>query len=138
VRGNLIRTVGMAIGAVVAILGFAAAARADEKTMAKVPFDFVAGGVRLPAGSYTIAETENPGVLLVQDEHRRHAVFVLTIAATGDGTTPPELVFQHTGGDYFLARIVEAGAQERDVVGKRPAPERESASIAVTMTDARR
>jgi hypothetical protein len=138
VRGSLIRTVGMAIGAAVAILGLAAAARADEKVVAQVPFEFTAGGVRLPAGSYTIAETENPGILLVQDTAHRHSAFVLTIAAETNAPGTPELVFERGGDGYVLVRVDEGGFESRDLLPSQPAKGHERARLTVAMNAVRR
>ncbi|PYR72189.1 MAG: hypothetical protein DMF86_24330 [Acidobacteria bacterium] len=35
----------------------------------------------MPAGRYVVAETEYPGVLLVQNSDGRHTAFILTIKA---------------------------------------------------------
>ena len=136
-RGNLIRTAGMAIGAAVAILGIAAAARADQKVVAQIPFAFTAGGARLPAGSYVIAETENPGILLVQDTAQRHAAFVLTIAAETNAPAEPELVFERAGDGYVLVRIGEGGFEARDLMPS-PAKGHERARVSIAMNAVRR
>src|SRR5438105_2121887 len=62
----------MVLTAVAIVFLAAPQARADEKVVANVPFDFVAGGVRMPAGRYVVTETEYPGVLLVQNSDGRH------------------------------------------------------------------
>src|SRR5437773_182819 len=58
--GNVLRTF-VATG--LAAVATASVARADERIVARVPFDFVVGDSRLPAGPYVVTNVSNdPGV----------------------------------------------------------------------------
>ena len=137
-KRKLMLMTGMALGAALAILGFAGVAHAQEKVIANIPFDFVVGSERLPAGRYTISETEDPGLLLVQDTTHRHAMFVITIGAIADKPAGPELIFEHAGADYFLTTIANGTDEREIVVKKRPIEERVSTLVTVPMTIAER
>src|SRR2546427_13308791 len=52
-------------------IGGVSAARADERIVAKVPFSFIVGGVRLPAGDYTVTENMFNGGRVLDRERRR-------------------------------------------------------------------
>ena len=51
---------------------------AEQVLKVHVPFDFVASGVKLPAGNYTIVEAENRGAIFVRGEGAGHSVAVIT------------------------------------------------------------
>ena len=92
-----------------AATGSASVARADDgKILAKVPFAFIVGDSRLPAGDYVIREASGDRtVMSIASADGRQIAASLTIPWSGtDPVVRPELVFEKFGGQYFLARIV--------------------------------
>ena len=103
--GKVIAKVGMVLGAAVVFLGIAQSARADEEVVARVPFDFIVGGQRLPAGKYVV--TQNRALVSIASADRRHFAFVLmNPMSTGEAWTAPRLVFERIGEDHFLSQVV--------------------------------
>jgi hypothetical protein len=89
-------------------LGGAAVARADDgKAVVNVPFAFMVGGTRLPAGHYIISDTgDDDGVVTISSADGRQAVYMTTIP--GGSTEPaatPELVFERLGDRYALSQF---------------------------------
>jgi hypothetical protein len=107
---KLIAKVLMALGAVVMVLGIAPSARADQGVVARVPFDFIVGGQRLPAGKYLV--TQNQALVSIASTDRRHFAFVLMNPMWSDQAgTVPRLVFERIGEDHFLAQVVAGGKE---------------------------
>jgi len=82
---------------------------------ANVPFDFVVGDTRLPAGKYQItAVDENSNkVLEIRSTNSRTAVMFDTEDDQTRGNqieSKTELVFDQVGGQYFLSQIWVAGS----------------------------
>jgi hypothetical protein len=104
------------IAMAIALVGVAIAspARADERLVANVPFEFIVGHLRLPAGHYVVSES-TPAVLSIMSTDRRHKTFVLTNADGGKAPAQPELVFKRYEGQLFLARITDGYAIEREI-----------------------
>ena len=88
--GNVLRTF-VATG--LAAVATASVARADERIVARVPFDFVVGDSRLPAGPYVVTNVSNdPGVMSIASADGRHFVYTLTIPSSSIQTpAQPEL-----------------------------------------------
>ena len=106
----------MALAVAVIGLAFASPARADERLTANVPFEFIVGHVRLPAGNYVISEASANGVLAIQSADRRHNVLVLTNGDSGKAPAQPELVFRRFEGQNFLSRVTDGYALEREIL----------------------
>ena|ERR1700716_785305 len=105
--------------AVLASAGSASVARADEEqVVAHVPFAFIAGGSRLPAGDYIVTERPgDPGVISIASADGRLSVFVLTIPSSSSETpAKAELVFEKVSGHYVLARVMPEGGNPREIV----------------------
>lgn len=96
------------------LLGLGISARAQQDTegaRVNVPFEFVAGGVTLPAGTYTV------GRVSISDTQSGIAIggynnsaFVLPMVF--DGRTPveqPKLKFEHVGNKYILSEADTPG-----------------------------
>jgi hypothetical protein len=113
-------------------IGSASAAQADERMVAKVPFAFIVGDLRLPAGDYVVKEmSEGSGVLGIASADGRQFVCALTIASSSD--TPAahdELIFEKFSNEYFLARVVPRDGGEREIVLTPSIMEREIARTA--------
>ena len=115
-------------------IGGVSAARADERIVAKVPFSFIVGGVRLPAGDYTVTENmfNGEGVCLIASADGRKAVYVLTSASSTErAPAKAALVFEKFGDQYFLARVVPQAGDERAIVLTPSIMERELAEVAL-------
>jgi len=94
------------------VLGVASIARADDQTVtAKVPFDFIVAGTRMPAGTYVITTVgDNSGMVAIAGESTRKAIYTLTIPlAATDQTAPPQLAFEKVGDQYVLSHITLEG-----------------------------
>lgn len=93
------------------------AARAEERIIANVPFAFVAGEVRLPAGEYIFrVVSDDLSVWEVTSPDGRRAAMISTIPATSSSTTDtPELVFDRFDNQYFLARVVTDNDDDREI-----------------------
>jgi hypothetical protein len=106
---TLMAAAGMSIAGV-------APARAEEKVIAQVPFDFVVGGLTMPAGRYIVTETDDPALVSIANENGHDFTFVLTIAdGNNERVSEPELVFDQFGGQRFLARIVTGDSEGREI-----------------------
>jgi hypothetical protein len=114
-RKRLNVTAWMGVAAVMVLAG-ARQARADEIVVASVPFDFIVGNVRLPAGHYEVIETSQPDVVAIESTDRRHVAFLLTITDSSEkGPAAPDLVFDRLGSEHFLARIDTGDGESRDI-----------------------
>lgn len=93
------------------------AARAEERIIANVPFAFVAGEVRLPAGEYIFrVVSDDLSVWEVTSPDGRRSAMISTIPATSSSTTDtPELVFDRFDNQYFLARVVTDNDDDREI-----------------------
>jgi hypothetical protein len=102
-------------------VGSASAARANEPivTNARVPFAFIVGDVRLPAGDYDVEEMAlgSPMVAIVSADGKK-AALTLTIpwSPLGEAPAQPELRFEKLGREYFLARIVPSEGDGREIL----------------------
>lgn len=82
---------------------------------AYVPFDFVVGDTRLPAGKYLIRTVEDKAndVLEIRSAHNPTSVIFDTIGGPVQGAEiqrKTKLVFDVIDGQYFLAQIWIAGS----------------------------
>jgi hypothetical protein len=94
------------------LLGMGISARAQDREGVRVniPFEFVAGGTTLPAGTYSI------GRLSILDLHSGitisgygNSAFVLPITVAGTPAEQPKLSFEHVGDKYFLSEADTPG-----------------------------
>jgi hypothetical protein len=116
------------------MVGGASLARADdEKIVARVPFAFMVGDSRMPAGDYVVKEmSDDPSVMSIASADGRQFAFTLTIPSSDHALeTPaqPELVFEKLDNQYFLARVVPEGGIEREIVLTRARTDREHAAV---------
>ena len=114
----LARRLGTAIAAALLSLGSAASANAQELVTAKVPFPFVVGTVRFPAGSYTVREVDpGSGVLQIVSAGGRLSAYTLTIPDTSDSLADrAKLRFVKSEDGYMLSDFVPVGGDPREVV----------------------
>ena len=86
-----------------------------DKITATVPFDFVAGGETLPAGTYSVSRvSSDPRLLAIRSDD--NSVFLLPMSFDGDPVPVngapadhAEFSFEHVGGKYFLSRVETPG-----------------------------
>ncbi len=109
---------GIAFAIAAIAIGSASTAGADERLVAKVPFAFIVGDMRLPAGDYVVKNmSDDSGVMAIVSADGRQFVYAMTIASSSD--TPaaqPELVFEKFRNQYFLARVVPTDGGEREII----------------------
>ncbi len=114
-KGTLTTKVWMTMALAIITVVIATPARADERLIARVPFDFIVGRSHLPAGDYVFTETSASGVVSIASADSRRHVLVLTDGDSGRPPAHPELVFERYEGQNFLARITDGYAIEREV-----------------------
>jgi hypothetical protein len=123
---RLILKVWMVIGAAVMLLGGATSARADQEVVANVPFDFIVGGVRLPAGKYVVAQQGQSSLVSIESTDRRHFAFVLMNPMALDRAgSASKLVFERVGPEHFLSQIVGEGKEGLELLQTPAEMERE-------------
>jgi hypothetical protein len=90
-------------------LGIKAHAQDTEGAIATIPFEFVAGGQILPAGTYTVSRTAHDAHSGVTIRSYDNVVFMLPVVVDGAFTQQPRLSFGHVGGEYFLSKVETPG-----------------------------
>ena len=90
-------------------LGTSANAQDTEGVRVTVPFEFVAGGTTLPAGTYTVGRLSVDAYSSIEISGRSNGVFALPIAVDGTPAGKPNLSFQRVGGKYFLSEADTPG-----------------------------
>jgi hypothetical protein len=86
-------------------LGLSARAQDTSRVVATVPFEFVAGGETLPAGTYTVsgvAPGSRPSLVIRSHDN---GAFLLPIVFDRDPADQARLGFVHVGDKYFLSKI---------------------------------
>jgi hypothetical protein len=88
-------------------LGISAHAQDASGVVVKVPFEFVAGGKTLPAGTYSVGRL-SPGIhpsLIIDSKDSGTFSLVLPIAPDGDSAGHTELSFERVGSKYYLSKV---------------------------------
>ena len=88
-------------------LGIGAHAQDAGRVIVTVPFEFVAGGKTLPAGTYTIGRLSpaiHPALLIDNKDTGAFAV-VLPSVPDGDSAGQAELSFERLGDKVFLSKV---------------------------------
>jgi hypothetical protein len=95
--------------AVVFFLGLSGAVKAatPDDIMVKLPFEFVAGGKTLPAGTYTVRHVsdEPSGPLMISNRDNGSSVLVLPYVSDHASDDRPQVSFQEVGEQHFLRTI---------------------------------
>lgn len=109
------QTLRMALMLALFVAGATGIARAQTSRgiVAQIPFDFVVGEKRLPAGEYTVrSATHNAETtLLLRRADGQQAIMVLTdTAADASSRSNAKLEFRRYGDQYFLASVWTGGA----------------------------
>jgi hypothetical protein len=95
--------------AVVFCLGLSGAVRAatQDDIVVKLPFEFVAGGKTLAAGTYTVRHVsdESAGPLILTNRDNGSSVLVLPCVSDHASVDKPQVSFQQVGEEHFLSTI---------------------------------
>ena len=86
-------------------LRISAGAQDTNRVVATVPFEFVAGGETLPAGTYSIGRLSpdsGPGLVIRSYDN---SAFLLPIVFDGASVDQTKLAFTRVGDKYFLSKI---------------------------------
>jgi hypothetical protein len=86
-------------------LGISARAQDVDKVAVNVPFEFVAGGQTLPAGTYSVSRVSDqafPALLIRSDDN---SAVLLPMFFDGTAADQPDLRFERIGDKYFLSKI---------------------------------
>ena len=87
----------------------------------------------MPAGEYSVTvASDDMSVWAITSVDGRHRALISTIAAPAERTlTPPELVFDKFANEYFLAKVVVDGSDEREIPLKPAKMEHEIIRVAL-------
>jgi hypothetical protein len=93
------------------VLGWGVSARAQdiEAVRVGIPFEFVAGGTTLPAGTYTVGRLSVDAYSSIEISSRDNNAFVLPMVVDGTPAGQPKLSFEHVGDKYFLSEVDTPG-----------------------------
>ena len=93
----------------ICVLEFGLGARAQEEdtVVAKVPYDFVAGGQVLPAGTYRVSRIDSAGLreLVIRSSETGAGVFVIPTVFAYAPAEHAHLSLRPVGNKYFLTAI---------------------------------
>ena len=95
-----------------AVSGFA---QTGGRVTVKVPFEFTAGSVSLPAGEYSFQEDPS-GVVYISSPDQHKAIVVLTNAEPSTQASEPSVKFDKNGGQYSLTEIDLVGEPARRLI----------------------
>jgi len=90
-------------------VGISARAQDTEGVRVSIPFEFVAGGMTLPAGTYTVGRLSVEAFPSIAIRDYGNSAFVLPIAVDGAPVEQPKLNFEHVGDKYFLSEAETPG-----------------------------
>jgi hypothetical protein len=87
--------------------GISAHAQDASAVIVTVPFEFVAGGKTLPAGTYSVGRL-SPAIhpaLIIESKDSGAFTLVLPIVSDGDSAGHTELRFERVGDRHFLSKV---------------------------------
>lgn len=100
------------------VLMGAAAARAEDEVVARIPFAFVVGGVQLPAGEYVVSrDTRHPELVTIALASGERKALTLSRAANVDAPEAgtPGLEFERVGGQFHLSQVTLGPRDRREI-----------------------
>lgn len=123
------KILGVFFAMVLASVCSTSAARADDLVTAHVPFAFIVGDSRLPAGDYVVKQLDDdPAVIQISSPGGHQATFMMTQeSSTIELPAHPQLVFEKFENQYFLSRVVRGDGNDREIVLTPSIMEREMA-----------
>lgn len=91
-------------------LGLSARAQGEDTVVATIPYDFVAGGAVLPAGTYRVSRIDTGGEreLRISSYETGASAFLLPAMFAGAPAEQPQLSFETIGDKHFLSKIQTA------------------------------
>jgi hypothetical protein len=96
----------MVILALTCAIGLGTAHAQDEATVVvNVPFEFVAGGATLPAGTYTVGPVSTVGRSALLIRSFESGAFLLPVVFDGALVAHTQLSFEHVGDKNFLSTV---------------------------------
>jgi hypothetical protein len=94
---------------ILGLFGLAAGAKAEthREVIVTIPYDFVAGGRTLPAGTYTVSRLSDDRLagLSIVSQEQRSGVLVLANQFEDRTADDAKVRFERVGGMYFLRSI---------------------------------
>ena len=116
-RKQSARVLWMSFAIALVVVATASVARAEELVKAYVPFAFIVGDSRLPAGDYIVKEVDSdPSVISLTSADGHQSTFTLTMASSsGELQAQPQLVFEKFDDQYFLARVIRGDGTGREI-----------------------
>ena len=89
-----------------AALGTATRAQQADQLRVKLPYDFVAAGKTLPAGTYKVLRlSDHNKAIAMTSCQNGDSVLLLSTEVTPAREDNPTLTLEHTGNQYFLSQI---------------------------------
>jgi hypothetical protein len=107
---NMFKT--LVIASVMTVTGAVLTASAAERLHVSVPFSFMVGGTKLPAGDYSITQSENGMVTLIGS---KSSAMVLTVPADYTKSNVTGLSFTASEVSPVLTSIQISGAVSREI-----------------------
>jgi len=98
------------------LFGLSAAALAPlkaESLSVTVPYSFVVGKVKMPAGAYTIQEEMVNGVITIRSTDGKAVALLSTPGALTPDGAMPSLTFVNVGGEMVLTTVRQASLPSR-------------------------
>jgi len=92
---------------VIAALSIAGFAGLSDPIKANIPFDFMAGGKKFPAGEYVVRTGIIQSTLEVRNLKTKQAVVAISQGLEVRAGSKPQLVFRRYGNQYFLAKATD-------------------------------
>jgi hypothetical protein len=92
---------------VIAALSIAGLAGLSGTLKANIPFDFMAGGKKFPAGEYVVRTGIIQSTLEVRNLKTNQAVIAISRGLEVRAGSKPQLVFHRYGDQYFLAKATD-------------------------------
>jgi hypothetical protein len=107
-RNQYLRILIALIG--VAGLGMAAKGQAVDQIVLKVPYDFVAAGKTLPAGTYRVNRLReaDPDILVLSSFENRASAIVFPTTHVDRSGDKVQVSFEQVGSEHFLSKIETA------------------------------
>ena len=91
-------------------------AAGDTTLVVKVPFEFVAGTTRLPAGEYRVQPYSETGLLMIQGNGGHSSAMVFSTPLTLNGNhSDAALMFSEKGGVHVLSGVQFIGLPARAI-----------------------
>ena len=86
-------------------LGISARAQDADKIAVNIPFEFIAGGDTLPAGTYSLSRVSPEVSRALAIRNCDNSVFLLPMVFDGAPADHAERSFEHIGDKYFLSKV---------------------------------